>query len=364
MAVKNKKSKSNKSKKKRKSQSIKKKKNTKLLLIIAFFTAVLLIISSYAWFSVSLNVKVKFFDLVVSSDSGLFISLDGVNFSSEVEISIDSIIRDLGATYPNHTNQWSAGGLWPVSSNGIKNANQDKFDMYAGDVVRRRINRQIIKYLNTILLKEDKPNAANVFIGFDIFLKNVSGSPRTDNLYLTEETYIEIDENTPDDDKEAMSGIMDSMRFGILKIGHVPLKSTVKDIQNIKCNNNCEMVIYEPNSTSHSEVAIEKAGEIGIIINDGEYVPTYAVINEGERLEHTNGQEGSGFPLDTDHFTLQETIKEEDLEDPIFVIPNAITKLRVYVWIEGQDIDSLETNSRGAAIYIGISFEKDLAGYE
>lgn len=95
---------------------------------------------------------------------------------------------------------------------------------------------------------------------------------------------------------------------------------------------------------------------------DGAYSPTYAVIAEGTKLEHVNGQEGSGIPLDTEHFALQNTITTFD--NPIFQVPNGITKVRVYVWIEGQDMDSLETYSKGAGIGIYIDLEKDLAGYE
>ena len=77
-----------------------------------------------------------------------------------------------------------------------------------------------------------------------------------------------------------------------------------------------------------------------------------------------NGHNGTGIPLDSNHFVMQNTIDEEDFYNPIFQIPNGITKARVYIWIEGQDVDSLETNSRGAAISISIDFVKDLAGYE
>ena len=37
--------------------------------------------------------------------------------------------------------------------------------------------------------------------------------------------------------------------------------------------------------------------------------------------------------------------------------------MRIYVWLEGQDIDSLETNSEGAPIFLAIDLLKDLAGY-
>jgi hypothetical protein len=336
--------------------------NSRLLVIVAFFTGILLIVASYAWLSASLNVKVKFLNLSVSSDHGLFISLDGIDFSDSVEISLDTVIQDLKATYPNHTNQWT-GGLWPVSSNGIKNVARDKFDIYVGEISRYR-DRNKKKYLTTTLVEENRSNASNTYIAFDLFLKNVSGSPKNDNLFL-EDASVGFEEGIIEDDKKAMAGIMNSMRFGFVKIGSVSSKSSINIIQNINCNNNCQMIIFEPSSTVHSLISIESMFErYGMIIVDGEYSPSYGIIAEGTRLEHMNGQEGTGIPLDTAHFALQNTIKEEDLENPIFQIPNGITKVRTYIWIEGQDVDSLETNSRGAAIYITIDLIKDLAGYE
>ena len=68
--------------------------------------------------------------------------------------------------------------------------------------------------------------------------------------------------------------------------------------------------------------------------------------------------------LDTEHFALQNTIFESDFSRPIFQIPNGITKARVYIWIEGQDVDALEVHSEGAPVALNLDLEKDLAGYE
>jgi len=347
-----------------------KKIDPRLLVLIIFFTGILLIVSSYAWLSASLNVKVKFLDMSVSSNSGLFISLDGIDFSDSVEISLDSVIKDLENKYPSNTNQWASAGLWPVSTAGIANPNSDKFDIYVGEIVKNK--KKIVsgeRLLNTTLVDQKKSSSANVYIAFDIFLKNVSGSPTSDNLYFDDDTAVDFDYNKyADGDKEttkdiidSMSGIMNSMRIGLIKVGSVPLKSSVDNIQNIVCNSNCEMVIYEPNSTAHSKGSIKTAAENNITLVDGTYNPTYAIINEGNNLQHSNGQEGTGIPLDTAHFALQKTTTT--FTNPIFQIPNGITKVRAYVWIEGQDIDSLETYSKGAAITIAINLIKDLSGY-
>lgn len=342
-----------------------KKVNKKVLLLVTFFTALLLSVATYAWLSTSLNVKIKFFEMSVASDSGLFISLDGIDFSDSVVVSMDSIITDLRQTYPNHVNQWSVGGLWPVSTNGIRDANSDKFDIYAGQLVRTKAynpNGSVKRLLNAISHPELEASAINSFISFDVFLKNATGSPKPDNLYFDDDTGIYYEDNTSEEIKELMNGIMNSMRIGVIKIGSVPHNTPPVTLQNLKCNNSCEMVIYEPNSLNHSESSIENALNHGIVLVDGVYTPTYAMIREGTYLEHENGHPGTGIPLIETHFALQNTIT--DFEEAIFKIPNGLSKFRVYVWLEGQDIDSLETFSRGAAIEIVVNFMKDLAGYE
>ena len=49
-----------------------------------------------------------------------------------------------------------------------------------------------------------------------------------------------------------------------------------------------------------------------------------------------------------------------------FGMPSAcgsIIMIRIYIWIEGQDIDSLETDSEGADISVSLSLTKDTVGY-
>ena len=346
-----------------------KKRRRKKMLFLAFMSAVFLTVATYAWFSTALNVQIRFFRMSVGSDSGLTISLDGVNFSESVMVSMDSIITDLIGVYPNHTNQWAVAGLWPVSSNGIRTPNHDKFDVFRGTLQRVNTanplpNGFVKRTLTTNLIREDRPDTLSSFIAFDIFLKNDTGSPWNDNLYFDEGTGIFFSDDMDAETIESMSGIIHSTRIGVVMINSVPLNSDVRTIQNVGCNNRCASYIFEPHSRSHSPIAIERARSHGITLVDGVYSPTFAVIASGTNLEHTNGHEGTGIPFNTTHFARQLTMQEATMMTPIYSLPNAITKARVYVWVEGQDLDSLETNSRGAAIEIVINFAKDMAGYE
>jgi len=327
-------------------------------LLIIFFLGILLIFSAYAWFSTTLNVKIKTFNMIVSRNSGLSISFDAINFDQSIEISEDMLINRLVETYPNNLSQWAGNGLIPVSSPGITNSNSYFFEVYQSSGVRYK-NRNLEKgYITTVLSKENKRRSVNNFIAFDLFFKNETGSPISDNLFLEQNTEFIM---TSESDEE-MLGLVNSARIGFVKVGSVPHDTPVQTIQNLQCNNNCHSVIYEPNSTNHSEMSIERAKKFGINLVDGREFPTYAYKKAGGPFELVDTISGS-VGLNYDYFMEQKTFSEDAFSEPLFTIPDGITKVRVYVWLEGQDIDSLETDSEGAEVSISINFIKDTYGY-
>lgn len=335
--------------------------NKKLTIIVIILLGILLIFSTYAWFSTNLNVKIKTFRMVIDKNSDLSISFDGVNFEHSLEITRDTIINDLFELYPNHSNQWAANGFIPVSSSGIPNRNTPKFDMYetSGVMYTRQDKERLNGFLRTRLARENEPREYNSYLAFDVFIKNDTGSPVSDNLYLQDTTIVQaIDE----DISEEMLGLVNSFRIGIVKIGSVDLKASVDAIQNITCNNNCEQIIYEPNSKNHTDLAIERATKHDIELIDGIKFPTYASKKGGSKIYVKESIPGPS--LNTEYYQLQNTRDDNDFDTPIFQIPNGITKARIYVWIEGQDVDSLETDSDGAEVEIGIDFTKDTEGWD
>ena len=331
-----------------------KSKNFNVLILIAFVAGLLLIAATYAWFSSTLNAKVKIVNLVVSNDNGLSISFDGINFDQSIEISKEVLIDNLRGTYPNHTNQWPVLGLKPVSTIGIKSPNDEKFDFYMTSGVMYRDRAKRLGYLSTEKAVEDDSGVKNSFIAFDIFLRNKTGSPISDNLYLDQGTGIKIESGHT----EEMEGLVNSMRIAFLKIGSVPLESSVPQRQNVGCNGRCEAVIYEPFSTNHTNMAIEKLKRYNINLFNGQYYPTYAMIHEVEEVELKNIVNNPNNP----DFALQEN--RVDFSRPLFQIPDGITKVRVYIWVEGQDVDSFETYSTGSDVSITLNFIKDTAGFD
>ena len=61
-----------------------------------------------------------------------------------------------------------------------------------------------------------------------------------------------------------------------------------------------------------------------------------------------------------DYFTDTEKAKV-GVERPTFMTlaPNSVTKVRVYVWIEGQDVDNYDFSSLGGQVSVNFGFTKE-----
>ena len=326
------------------------------LIFMAFITCLVLIYSSYAWFSATLDVKLNNFRAVVDPETGIYISLDGVNWGSTVEITKENIITNLEKTYPGHTNQWS-NGMTSVSTIGQSTITDDKFSMFGNKTPF--IGRIIAKNkteIDIVKLNEDKPNDDADFIAFDIFIKNLTTSPYSDNLYLVDGTKV-VNASDIADDTAA-----NAIRLGMLFMGSVHKNSPVDVIQNITCDPICKQYIYEPNSTIHNESSIKILKKHNYEIVNGEEYPTYGVFRSQDNVQIWSGIENSLVPLNVNVFQFQKTTKT--LNGPIGQIASGINKIRVYIWVEGQDIDIIEQKSTGYEVSVIMNFEKDMAGYE
>ncbi len=324
------------------------------ILFFTFIVGIVLIVSTYAWFASTLDAKVDFVTITVNRETGMYISLDGVEYGETVQVSKEDVTTNLASTYPDHNNKWvSSAGLIPSSSNGIPDSDTFEFAVY--ELTKERYSSGERKIYLDFDQYDEKYDSAN-FVAFDLFIKNISNSPEPDNFYLWEGTQVSLEDGTV----PRMVSLLNTVRIGISKGGHTsetyPEPATV---QALECNNNCESFIYEPFSTHHNELSIERAVNYGVELIDGVFTPTYGVIKGGDRLSHYNGHGKANF--DYEHFEFQDTFKEVNTQ--LFELPHGVTKIRVYIWLEGQDIDALETKSSGDTLNIDLVFHKDLAGY-
>lgn len=325
-----------------------------ILLLIFIVTCVIFIVSTYAWFSSTLNVEISEFRIYVDFKDGLQISLDGVNWDEEVVINEDNITTNLDNVYPKHSNRWSKH-LIAVSSIGTIDNRADRFSMFSGnEKIVRTIDYENHDKIYTQLVEELKPTNDSQFLAFDIFINNLSHSLIDSNIYILDDSRIE---NADPEDTDVT--ILSSLRIGFLVYGSTPENSKPNTIQNLTCDPVCKSVIFEPYSALHGRKSINDASLHGIEIEDGVEYPTYAVYKEGV-IEMFAGIHNSGIDFDAEHFEYQNTFK--DIYKPIFTLPAGFTKIRMYIWIEAQDIDIIEMMPEENKSLINIIFAKDIYG--
>lgn len=324
------------------------------MLFLLLIIGVIFIYSTYAWFSSTLDVEIHNFNVKVDTENGLYISLDGIHWDSSVDISEENIIDNLKGVYGSNTNRWSKA-LTSVSTVGLLSYEDAKFTVFENN---RSFLSDDEKFSNNLIglkrVEENISTADSSYIAFDIFLKNVTNSPKSDNLYITNQ------EEMFKAEKEKNEFIIDAARLGIVFVGSANRNNNPSVFQNMACNPRCSQLIFEP-SITHTDKTIKYLKKFNIALNNEEKFPTYAAVNEVKRVNIWSGVHNSGMEFNNGVFSYQDTVS--NLSKPIYQIPDGVSKLRIYIWIEGQDIDIIRHHSEGYELKISINFEKDFAGY-
>ena len=386
------------------------RKRIKNLIIISTLSAILLSISTFAWFIGMRTVHVEAFDVEIAGVDGLTLSLDGKDFSETVSINKETYNID---GYTDNTNSWE--NLIPMSSVGEIDSDTSRLKLYekASMTATAGGYRLLASRVN------NQNEETKGYVVFDLFIKNKSGEKYFETSELTNEEaiYLTVDsEATVKDGGVKETGIENSVRVAFAQIGRVSDKilddpetaeANVGVIQGIDCTGGggvtsiCSRTaqIWEPNDTAHVQGAInwynkscKERNATGYdvwaedtyattsckSIYDGLAYPTYAVNQEILDTEGTEGSphvdiyDGKNFnhfektttgasPVlsSFSYFTDTHKYKAGTERPPfMFLAPASITKVRVYIWIEGQDIDNYDFAQIGKQITINFGFTK------
>ena len=296
------------------------------LLILLLLTTLTLSISTYAWFTTNRFVKIDLLDVNVVSEGSIQISANGKDWKSI--LSVDDIVT-AREDYPNSVNQLPAS-IEPVSTVGdIENG---KMKMFYGTLSNSNGNF-VLDSSRSIETESFGADSKGKFVAFDIFLKTNQDA----SLYLSTESKIT-------GGGEISSGIENSARVSFINEGNVNLNSTLNQIQNVVTNSKNDVYIWEPNYNRHTDYGILNAENVYGITN----------ANNGERILYDGVS--SVFPK-TDNIIPSkansnyypdkfapvninfETISDFDKNIQLFELNKGITKFRIYMWIEGQDVD-------------------------
>ena len=403
------------------SENIKKnkKRNLKIrnLILVCVMTALLLTVGTYAWFIGMQTVKVNEFTVDISSVDSLLLSMDGKKWST----SIKPDDTENYPSYENNENEFlkdEGEGLKPISSVGVFNKEASKLELFEkGSLTAttggyRLLASRVNNYDKTNTTNKTKYSIADGYVVFDLFVMNFSGdayySTVTDPsneeaIYLTYESKVEAGAGTN-------AGVQNSVRVAFAQIGRVkasdyyPLADTEEDdakqavVTGMTCKPGegspvtglCrDATIWEPNENTHIEAAktwYNTTCKARLASEDGKksfnykatenacasldnYITTNAVAGEIAATDYVdiydgayNTYTGTANTLlkQVDTFTDDEKSKTGVERLPFMTLaPNSITKIRVYIWIEGQDIDNFDFASLGNSIKVSFGFTKE-----
>ena len=373
--------------------------------------------STYAWFIGLQEVTVEDFEIDIASTDSLLLSLDGENWDSTISFNKDDIY-DKAYKLPNdengkvvHPYNWPKTGIVPLSTIGEMDANSSKMILYGKASMSatpggyKLIASRINNYGAPVLHGEKIQRG---YLAFDLFIKNFSGThyieelnPRNEEaVYLTYDSTVTLGSLGVEG-----TGIENSVRVAFGHVGRVSaFNQDPSVITAISCTNSDDSLkgtenyvtgicrqasIWEPNDTVHLESAIAwynkscllRVGEDNTLrdsyiigsscrkIEDGTTIPTYAVAKEilaDDCVDIYDGEAYNSydtsivnkllaFPYFTDSMKLQ---KGTDRQTLFTLAPNSITKLRIYIYLEGQDIDNYDLAAGGRQVKVNFGFTK------
>ena len=315
-----------------------------LLLLLLFMTGTMLVTSTYAWFTSNETVTVNTITVNVKAEGGIQLSADGTNWKT---LLLTTDLTGVHATtYTASVNQIPAQ-LEPVST-GLNVDATGKLEMFYGTVQANSDGDFILTAVQSVETESNGSNSTGKFVAFDLFFKSEDAT----SLYLTGDSGVTTSDAT---DK----GIKNAARVAFVVLGNTTVDDTVAHIQALGTSNATSSPVYmwEPNYDVHTSNAVAHARDTYAITTtttsaarisyDGVIAPISAA-NDVELGDANATTYSSYFQSVTPSYT---TVEGNSNSTQIFSLSGGVTKVRVYMWVEGQDVDCENTASGGNINY-------------
>ncbi len=388
---------------KKRKRDNKHEKRVKKLIVGSFLCAILLAVSTYAWFIGMKTVNVSSFDVSIAAIDGLSLSLNGKDWSDTVTINQSNYNDTENTVYSGNTNTWGGDGLIPMSTVGIIDTTASRMILFEkGSLTTTPGGYRLM----ASQVQNSGAKEADGYVAFDLFVKNLSGNEyytdlekkNEEAIYLTTDSKVTVASTGV-----ANTGIENSVRVAFAQIGRViATETTQAKITGITCATGNGVTgicadrpaqIWEPNDKDHVQNAINwyttsckkrvdedvtdtdsYNGACNAVANGTAY-QTYAVsgvIDYDDNVDVYDGAAYNTYTATTSataaagklvaYPTFTDTMKNlAGVNRPTFITlaPNSITKIRIYVYIEGQDVDNYDFASLGKKISVAFGFTKE-----
>ena len=396
-----------------------------ILIIITFITAVTLAVETYAWFVGLSTASTNEFTISISSPDGLELSLNGsywTNGNSPLLIkdTNHTYITETGCSnancaYSGNTNRYPTS-LVPVSTIGEIDTTTSKLKLFEESSLSANEGGYYVRSKSI----SNSSTEENKYVAFDLFIRNGkrSGYNGTYNMNEEEDVYLSADSfattnisgNTPD------YGAANSLRVGFFEIGRVASSGyTASDITGATCtstNSNVTKLctgssnmiktgstlytndelqastwnIWEPNHASHTTNLVNyynascrgRATATAYSaqcsqLDTGSSKKTYGMksainvstVNVYDGLDLNTYTDSSTYLSEVKTYKTSDATTTSEAKQPILKLAgNSITKVRVYIWLEGQDIDNYDIISKNPSVKVKFGLTKDRYGVD
>ena len=343
------------------------KKRIILLLLLLLITAFMLSATTYAWFTSNKTVTVSDINVNVATSGGIQISTDGTTWKSVVT---NADITGAINKYSTAANQIPAT-LEPVST-GVASLNSDGYlPMYYGTVVTSESTTNNGQYILTATdvttpLDNSKTGQSTTagtngkFVVFDLFFKvdAENAGETTKQIYLTTSSDVIADSND--------TGIKNAARVAFVREGEAANGADLAEVQALKTSTvNNNVFVWEPNYDVHKATGVSNARDVygitttetgGSALSYSGIIDTIAASDDILLGQATATKNSSKFADVTPTLTTAAGwTSGTNYEQFLSLSTNKITKVKVYFWVEGQDVDC-ENNASGGNITLRLQF--------
>lgn len=249
-------------------------------------------------------------------------------------------MQGASATYAAAINQLPEV-LEPVSTGGVPDTD-GLFPMFYGSIVTSTSTANNGSYILTSTKETEANGTTGKFIAYDLFFKVDDDS----DIWITDTSGIRTTDQTD-------TGIKNASRIGFIVKGNTSAGSSLNTIQGLNNGTTSGAYIWEPNYNIHTPAGIANARDVYKITTTedaADPLPYSGVITEittdNDVLlgNATEEKDATKFKAVTPTYKTKAGFTHYI---PAFKLTKGITKVRIYMWVEGQDVDCENSASNG-----------------
>lgn len=318
-----------------------KKRRILLALIMLIISGISLTTATYAWFTANRAVNVQEIDVKAQASGGIQISADAEHWSNEVKI--DDLLAEGLSTKGIH-NYIPTSALKPVTTIGVVSDDAaGSFNFFLGELNGAGDKVSLVS----------TADSDNNYVAFDLYF--YSATPQ--KIVFNAGTQVVAKNVDTPLSAATDTGLKSSVRVGFLVQGNDATATPATAI-GLNGGKKADQTIWEPNADTHTEYAKNmlgaKEGEASTTMGGKAITP---LEGDPAKPSYVLPTSASNFEtITTAHGLKTSTVAQAYPSGTIFDFKAGITKVRVYVWLEGQDIDNEDTASLGTGVGIKLNF--------